>query len=53
MQSQIDLYEKTRNKMGAAKVRLDSESSVNTMDFVNKIVNGGDTNNKRTDYIPQ
>lgn len=27
--------------MGAASVRLESESAVDTMDFVNKIVNGG------------
>jgi hypothetical protein len=39
--------------MGAGKVRLDTESSVNTMDFVNKIVNGGDTSSKRPDYLPQ
>lgn len=39
--------------MGAGKVRLDSESAVDTMDFVNKIVNGGGTNTKRPDLPPQ
>lgn len=36
--------------MGAGKVRLDTESAVDTMDFVNKIVNGGGvSSNKRPD----
>jgi hypothetical protein len=39
--------------MGAGKVRLDSESAVDTMDFVNKIVNGGGTGTKRPDLPPQ
>jgi hypothetical protein len=35
--------------MGAGKVRLDTESAVDTMDFVNKIVNGGAPKVKQTD----
>jgi hypothetical protein len=39
--------------MGAGKVRLDTESAVDTMDFVNKIVNGGGGSNKRPDLPSQ
>lgn len=38
--------------MGAGKVRLDTESAVDTMDFVNKIVNGGNVSSIKKPELP-
>lgn len=38
--------------MGAGKVRLDTESAVDTMDFVNKIVNGGNGGSIKRPELP-
>ena len=49
---QPNAYLEQLDKMGAGKVRLDTESAVDTMDFVNKIVNGGDARSSKRPDLP-